>query len=305
MPILSPERPTRRVRENGPKEVADLVRTHGGGSRRLAIDLAEPEFILALRAQGLELINADRLVEQAGSVKSEDELSCLAATVSIAQRGLTAVREHLQPGITEQALWAHLVYENAVSGGQWFEYAVLCSGDRTNPWGRECSEKSIMAGELVGVDTGMIGPFGYAADISRTFHCKPGRPSPEQKRLYRTAVENLRFNIERLEAGMSFREFAQISWPVPEEFWARRYNCVAHGVGMGNEWPHIPFAADWQIDDQRDGVLEENMVLAVESCIGREDGIECVKLEDMVVVKAGKCQLLSDFRFEEELLDPA
>ena len=101
---------------------------------------------------------------------------------------------------------------------------------------------------------------------------------------------------------MSFREFAEKSWPVPEEFWARRYNSVAHGVGMGNEWPHIPFAADWQSNDQRDGVLEENMVLAVEACIGREDGVECVKLEDMVVVKAGKCQLLSTFPFEEALL---
>ena len=40
------------------------------------------------------------------------------------------------------------------------------------------------------------------------------------------------------------------------------------------------------------------MVLAIESCIGREDGVECVKLEDMVVVRNGKCQLLSTFPFE-------
>ena len=115
----------------------------------------------------------------------------------------------------------------------------------------------------------MIGPFGYGADVSRTFHCKPGTPSAEQRRLYRTAVENLSFNIELLRAGMGFREFAELSWRVPEDFQARRYNSVAHGVGMGNEWPH-----------ERDGVFEENMVLAVESCIGREDGGECVKLED-------------------------
>ena len=285
------------------REVAGLARTHGDGSRRVAIDFAEPEFFLALQGEGLEPINADRLVEQAGAVKSDDELSCLAATVAIAERGLKDIRKHLRPGITEQALWAHLVRENAASGGGWFEYAVLCSGVRTNPWGRECSDETIMAGELVGVDTGMIGPYGYAADISRTFFCKPGTPSPEQKRLYRAARENLGFNIDRLEAGMSFREFAEKSWPVPDEFRARRYNSVAHGVGMGNEWPHIPFATDWQSDAPRDGMLEEDMVLAVEACIGREDGIECVKLEDMVVVKAGKCQLLSAFPFEQALLD--
>ena len=101
---------------------------------------------------------------------------------------------------------------------------------------------------------------------------------------------------------MSFREFAKRSWPVPPEFWVRRYNSVAHGVGMGNEWPHIPFATDWEKTDEREGVFEENMVMAIESCIGREDGVECVKLEDMVVVKKGKCQLLSTFPFEDDLM---
>ena len=283
-------------------EVADLVRCHGGGSRRLAIDLAEPELIVALHGAGLEVVNAEPMVERAAAVKSEHELCCIVASVAVAERGLARIREQLRAGVTERALWAHLPYENAVNGGEWFEYALLASGERTNPWGRECSAKPIAAGELVGVDTGMIGPFGYAADVSRTFHCKPGTPSAEQRRLYRTAVEHLSFNIELLRAGMGFREFAELSWRVPEEFQARRYNSVAHGVGMGNEWPHIPFAQDWKAGDERDGVFEEHMVMAVESCIGREDGDECVKLEDMVVVRNGGCQLLSTFPFEEDLL---
>ena len=284
------------------REIADLVRSHASGCRRIAIDIAEPEFIVGLHSEGLEIVNAERMVEQAATIKSDDELRCIVASVCVAERGLTKIREHLQAGITEQALWAHLPYENAINGGEWFEYAILASGERTNPWGRECSDKPIRAGELVGVDTGMIGPFGYGADISRTFLCKPTMPSPEQKRLYQTAIENLSFNIELIRAGMSFREFAEKSWSVPEEFWVRRYNSVAHGVGMGNEWPHIPFAADWDDEDEREGVFEENMVMAIESCIGREDGTECVKLEDMVVLTNGKCQLLSTFPFEADLL---
>ena len=284
------------------KEIADLVRSHGDGCRRIAIDISEPEFIVALHSQGLEIVNAERIVERAAAIKSDDELLCIVTSISVAERGLTKIREHLQAGITEQALWAHLPYENAIHGGGWFEYAILASGERTNPWGRECSGKTIKAGELVSVDTGMIGPFGYGADISRTFHCKPMAPSPEQKRLYQTAIENLSFNIELIRAGMSFREFAKKSWNVPQEFWVRRYNSVAHGVGMGNEWPHIPFAMDWENEDEREGIFEENMVMAIESCIGREDGNECVKLEEMVIVTKGKCQLLSTFPFEDALL---
>jgi Xaa-Pro dipeptidase len=283
-------------------EIADLVNTYGSGYKRIAIDISEPELIITLLGAGLEIINAERIVERAAAIKSADELQCIVASIAVAERGLAQIRDHLQAGITEQALWAHLPYENAVHGGGWFEYAILTSGERTNPWGRECSDKPIEAGELVTVDTGMIGPFGYGADISRTFHCKPATPSLEQKRLYQTAYENLSVNIELIQAGMSFREFAEKSWSVPDEFWARRYNSVAHGVGMGNEWPHIPFAADWDDDDKREDVFTENMVMAIESCIGREDGGECVKLEEMVVVTNGKCQLLSTFPFEAELL---
>ena len=138
--------------------------------------------------------------------------------------------------------------------------------------------------------------------MSRTFHCKPGTPSAEQRRLYRTAVENPSLNIELLRVGMGSREFAELSWRVSEEFQARRYNSVARGVGMGNEWPHIPFAQESEEGDERDGVFEENMGMAVESSIGRKDGGECVKLKDMVVVRNGGCQLLSKFPFEEDPL---
>ena len=202
----------------------------------------------------------------------------------------------------EQALWAHIADENAQAGGGWFEYTILTSGERTNSWGRECSNMPIAAGELVTVDTGMIGPFGYGADISRTYHCKPGAPKAEQKRLYQTAFENLHVNIELIRAGMSFREFAEKSWMVPEEFWVRRYNSVAHDVGMSNEWPHIPFAADWDATDKREDIFVENMVMAIESCTGRDNGGECVKLEEMVIVTNGKCQLVSTFPFEVDLL---
>jgi len=37
------------------------------------------------------------------------------------------------------------------------------------------------------------------------------------------------------------------------------------------------------------------MVMAIESCIGLEDGEECVKLEDMVLIKSDGIEKLSGF----------
>lgn len=282
------------------REVADLVRQSGGENRKIALDICEPVVMLALLNEGLEIISAERLMEHATAIKNEDELYCMAVTATIAETGLAEIRAHLKPGITEQQLWSHLNRINIDSGGEWFEYRLLTSGGRTNPWGQEATDKIIRAGELVGVDTGMIGPFGYGADISRTFFCEPGNPSNEQKRLFAYAVENLRANLDLVKAGVTFRELSEKSWETPEEFRARRYPVVMHGLGMGDEWPAIPFPDQWG-EEGYDGVLQENMVLCVESCIGRTDGTECVKLEECVVVKEDGYQLLSTFPYEPQL----
>ncbi len=52
-----------------------------------------------------------------------------------------------------------------------------------------------------------------------------------------------------------------------------------------------------------DGVIEENMVLCVESYIGQTGDSEGVKLEEQVVVTADGNQSLSTFPFEEDLLN--
>jgi Xaa-Pro aminopeptidase len=171
----------------------------------------------------------------------------------------------------------------------------------TNPWYQECGEKLIRIGDLVAFDTDLIGPFGYCADISRTFHCGPGKPSETQKRLYRHAYEQIQYNIALPRPGMAFREYAEQSWKIPEEFLANRYMCLAHGVGMVDEYPDIVHPLDWE-ETGYDGVIEENMTLCVESYIGEEGGAEGVKLEEQVLVTAEGVQILSTFPFEEELL---
>ena len=70
---------------------------------------------------------------------------------------------------------------------------------------------------------------------------------------------------------------------------------------MGDEWPCIPWPIDWERDGY-DGVLEENMVICVESFIGSEHGGEGVKLEEQVLVTRDGYQLMSTFPFEERLL---
>jgi len=282
-------------------EIAELVRANGGGNRRLAIDRTEPANFHALAAEGLELVDAQRPMELARAIKSAEEIGHMTRSVEVAELGMARMREALRPGMTENQLWALLHETNIANGGEWIDCRLLASGERTNPWGQECSDRVIQAGELVGFDTDMIGPEGYCADISRTLFCGPGAPTDAQRDLYKTAVEHIAHNMALLRPGLSLRELAEKSWPIPEIYQANAYPEIVHGIGMCDEYPGIPPLHLWDYLGY-DGVIEENMTLCVESYTGAAGGREGVKLEQEVVVTADGCRLLSSFPYEDDLM---
>jgi Xaa-Pro aminopeptidase len=210
------------------------------------------------------------------------------------------MREALRPGLTENELFAMLSDANMRMGGEWMECRLLSSGGRTNPWFQEAGDRVIRPGDLVGFDTDLIGPYGYCADISRTFFCGPGKPSAAQRKLYGLAMEQIHHNIDQVRAGMTLGEFSERAWRIPASYAANRYSCVAHGVGMCDEWPGVAHVQDLAASGY-DGMLEENMTICIESYIGEEGGVEGVKLEQQVLVTRTGCQVLTTFPFEDTL----
>jgi len=282
-------------------EIRDLVdRLAGTGARRLAIDRADLLGAEALRAQGFDLVEGQRLMELARSVKSAQEIACMRRSLAVADIGMRRMHEALRPGITERELWAELHYANIANGGEWIETQLLSSGPRTNPWFQEASDRPIQASELVSFDTDMIGPYGYCSDVSRTFLCGDGPASSEQKNLYSLAVEQVEYNTALLKPGLGFREFTADAWKIPARFAEQDYGCIAHGVGMVDEWPAI-------YSDPRDPLLQEGvfvagMTVCVESYIGEVGGREGVKLEQQVLITSTGRETLSRFPLEPKLL---
>jgi len=271
----------------------------GSGAQRLAIDRADLEGVDALRAQGFTLVEGQRLVELARSVKSAEEIACMRRSLDVADVGMQRMRDALRPGMTETELWAELHYANIVHGGEWIESRLLNSGRRTNPWFQEASDRIIESGDLVSFDTDMIGPYGYCSDVSRTFFCGNGQPSNQQKSLYALAVEQVEYNCALLRAGLTFRQYAEQAWPIPPRFAAQDYGCVAHGVGMVDEWPSI--LCDAKDPTQMDGVFVPGMTICIESYIGEVGGTEGVKLEQQVLITETGHEILSLFPLEPKL----
>ena len=276
-------------------EIADLVKAHGGGNRRLAVDKLEPVGLLALQRRGLEFVEGQLMTEQARAIKNADELTLMRWTIRVCEAGMARIYEHSEPGRSEQELWAELHFENARSGGEWLETRLLTCGPRTNPWYQECSDYVCNAGEMISFDTDLIGPYGYCADLSRSWTCGHTPMNATQRRLYQTALEQIEHNLELLRPGTSFAEFNDHSWRIPERHLGYRYSLALHGVGMADEWPVILLHPDFATSC--DGRFEENMVLCVESLIG-EAGSESIKLETQVVVTADGAERLDRFPWE-------
>ncbi len=282
-------------------EVASLVAQHGGANHRLAIDRCEPWGAEELRARGIELFDAQEPLERARAVKSAEEIACLRLSMEVCDTAIDRMRAALAPGLTENQLWSILHETNIAHDGEWIECRLLASGERTNPWFQECGNRVIEAGDMVGFDTDMVGPNGYLADISRSYVCPGKKPTDAQRKLHGLAQEQVLFNIALLRPGLSFREFAERAWPVPEAFVPNRYMTMVHGVGFVDEYPSLAYAADFA-DWGYDGMFEENMVVSVESYLGVVGGAEGVKLEQQVLIAANGAVPLSRTQFADSLL---
>jgi Xaa-Pro dipeptidase len=279
-------------------EIADLVHAHGGGNRRLAIDYVNPEGVEALGALGIGVHEGQAVMEVARAIKSADEIKAMRCALATCEAAMRVMQGHLRPGVTEQELWADLHAENIKRGGEWIETRLLSSGPRTNPWFQECGSRAIEDGDLVAFDTDLIGPYGYCADISRTWRCGEGRASNAQIDLYRRAREQIANNLTLVRPGLGLREFSEKAFRLPERYAANRYSTIAHGVGLCDEYPAVYYAED-AAESGYDGVLEAGMTICVESYIGEAGGAEGVKLEEQLLVTATGCEVLSRYPFED------
>ena len=283
------------------RDTAAALREVCGPGGRVGIERVNAGAAAALAAEGFTLVDAQQPVEMARCVKSEEELKCVRASIRATERAVGAMREALQPGMTENLLWSILHQGVIAQGGDYFETRLLTSGPHTNPWFQETGEKPIGPNELVALDTDIVGCYGYYCDFSRTFHAGPDEPSRAQKELYRHAHEQVHHNMGIIRPGLTFREYADEAWEIPARYVANRYYVSAHGCGMTGEYPHLMHRMDFE-DAGYDGVIGPGMTICVESYIGEEGGGEGVKLEEHCLVTDRGVEPLSRFPFEDGLL---
>ncbi|MXZ81690.1 MAG: aminopeptidase P family protein [Gammaproteobacteria bacterium] len=283
-------------------EIDDLVRQHGGGNRRVAIDRIEIVGIRAMERRGIEILDHGmEIMEIAREIKNGNEIRAMRCAVAACEASMRELEEVIAPGISENELWAYLHFGNIRRGGDWIETRILSSGPRTNPWMAECGPRIIREGDLVALDTDLIGVYGYCVDVSRTWIAGDVQATPEQRELFRVAHEHILENTALLRPGLSFRELTFDGHRLPEKYRPQRYGVKYHGVGLCDEYPAIAYPEDWEKSGY-DGELRPGMCLCVEAYVGEVGGREGIKLEEQVVITEDGYEKLSNYPFDERFL---
>ena len=293
-----------RIEEHANKfaqSIDELMRTHAGDNRRIAVDKIEISGLRALEKIGLEVLEGQEVTELARVIKGPDEIRAIRCAVAACEAAMFEMEDAIEAGKSENDIWSVLHAGNIRRGGEWLETRIFSSGPRTNPWFQESGPRIIGDGELLALDTDMIGTYGMCCDISRTWLCGDVEPTADQKRLYQMSYQHIMTNMELLKPGVKFSEITERAHRLPDSCVPNRYGVVMHGVGLCDEYPAIRYREDYASYGY-DGVFEPGMVICVEVYAGEVGGKEGVKLEDQVLITEDGYENLTSYPFEEKLL---
>ena len=282
------------------KRIKSLLDDMGIGGERIGVDKLDFYSMTALQEQSITIADARVPVEKARSIKTEDEVSLIRQSCAIADIAICAVRDAIEPGVTEDELFAIMTYENLSRGGEHMDVRLLATGTNTNPWTHLSTDRMVRPGELVAFDTDMCGPLGYFADFSRTYLCGDGNPNDEQREAYEVDYNFIYESLDLFRPGAGFKEIAAKCPELPEAYKHQRYPMIAHGDGMSDEWPTVYWPdQSWSGYGNDDEVLELNMVLSLEGLASKKGARESVKLEEQILITDGAPEVLSCAPFDE------
>jgi len=282
-------------------QVDELLRTHAGDNRRLAVDRIEVAGLRALDALGVQVHNGQAVTEFARLIKGPDEILAMRCAVASCEAAIAEMRQAMRAGVTENDVWAALHSGNIRRGGEWIETRILSSGPRTNPWYQESGPRVLSDGDLLSFDTDLIGVYGFCVDMSRSWMCGGLEPTAEQKRLYRIAHEHIHVNADMVKPGVRFSELTANGHRLPESCRAQRYGVMFHGVGLCDEYPCIRYPEDFDAYGY-EGELQPGMALCVEAYVGEVGGRDGIKLENQLLVTETGYEVLTHYPFEDSFL---
>jgi Xaa-Pro aminopeptidase len=247
--------------------------------------IAEKKRLAKVRPSGVTLKDAPSIVERARMVKDQDELHRIRAAVALGAKLFDRALEVLRQGVKETEVAGAMEYAARLGGAEEMSFpTIIASGARSAlPHGR-ASDQAIAAGGFVVCDFGVI-LSGYCSDQTRTVWVGP--VPKDARKAYEAVREAQQAGIDAVRPGPAVGEVDAAARKVLRKAGLGRYFTHSTGHGVGLEIHEPPRVADGQRE-----ILQPGMVITIEPGV-YFPGKWGVRIEDMVVVTAGGCEVMT------------
>jgi len=261
----------------------------GNAPSTLAVDGSmRADFLLPVleQAHPRKIIPLDPVVAQLRMLKSDQEITALAASAAQADRAMAAAVDACRPGATEaEVAWAA---ERAFreDGAERVEFTQVAAGHNAAFPHHHSGDAVLREGEGVIIDIG-ASLHGYKSDITRmVFLGKPGREFREAFELVLAANTRGR---EAVRPGLPAEELDRVVRGFIEQggMGARFLHRTGHGLGLDvHEEPWIQAGSAT--------LLEEGMVFSIEPGVYLP-GKFGIRVEDIVAITSEGVKTLTGF----------
>ena len=263
----------------------------------VGVDIVELPVLEALRAEGLTVVDGQSLMQEVRKIKTQDEITLITTACMMVDAAYEALYERMRAGMRENecvALVNQVLYE---MGSEHVEGVNAISGERCSPHPHVYTDRVLRPGDPVYFDI-LHSYMGYRTCYYRTFVI--GSASPAQVDAYKRCRDYLDEAISLVRPGMTTADVVKV-WPKAEEFgfpneeaaFALQYG---HGVGL-SIWEKPIFSR--LVSFESPEVIEEGMVIALETFWPASDGWSAARIEEMVVVTKDGCEVITRFPAEK------
>ncbi len=247
-----------------------------------------------LRPGSGRLVSTREMVERLRMVKEAGEVAQIRAAALLASSVFGTVVQGIKPGVPENRIAAELEYLCRRLGAEGMSFDTLVSsGSRSALPHGVASSNPIPAKGFVILDFGVI-LGGYCSDMTRTVHV--GEMDKKSRALYQAVREAQEAGLDAVRPGVKASEVDQAARKVLEKAGLGKYftHSTGHGVGLEiHEPPGLRKAPKTRKPKAEGDIrLEPGMVVTIEPG-AYIPGVGGVRIEDMVVVTPGGCDVLT------------
>jgi Xaa-Pro aminopeptidase len=253
---------------------------------------------LAQRLSHVDFLHANDIWRDLTAIKSPQEVVLVEEAVALAEIGMQAAIEAVEPGQTEIEIAAAAEHAMRSEGSEFTPFiSDIVAGKNTAVFNRVPSKSRVRNGDLVVMDLGALHK-GYTGEFARTVVA--GTPSPKQRKIYQVVYDSLQACIGAIEPGVTCEEVDDVARRVIRDAGYSEYGhtrSTGHQLGYGLHGEPL-------IDQGVDAEIRPQMIVNVEPRIAMYDepDVGAVQLEETVLVTEDGVERLTRTRFDEKLL---